>query len=96
MAKIRSTKSETRNKSEIPNPLIIKTACPTDNPLGRRAVAATAKKIGGQMPTLRFYRVLDFDFRSFDIVSYLDIRISDLTPYKQLASSQHSGALVAL
>jgi hypothetical protein len=68
-----------------------KTACPTDKPLGRRAVATTAKKIGGQMPTLRFYRVLDFDFRSFDIVSYLDtclttvkIRISDLTQYKQM------------
>jgi len=47
MEKIRSTKSEARNKSET---------CLT-----------TAKKIGGQMPTLRFYHVLDFDFRSFDI-----------------------------
>ena len=69
----------------------------------KTAVAATAKKIGGQMPTLRFYRVLYFDFRSFDIVSYFDtclttvkIRISDLTPYKQMAYSQHSRTLVAL
>jgi len=40
--------------------------------------------------------VLDFDFRSFDIVSYFDIRISDLTSYKQIAYSQHSKTLVAL
>jgi len=40
--------------------------------------------------------VLDFDFWSFDIVSYFDIRISDLTPYKQIAYSQHRRTLVAL
>jgi hypothetical protein len=38
----------------------------------------------------------DFDFRSFDIVSYFDIRISDLTSSKQIAYSQHSRTLVAL
>jgi hypothetical protein len=73
MAKIRSTKSETRNKSEIPNP---------NDQNGCRRYCNTG--------------VLDFDFRSFDIVSYFDIRISDLTPYKQMAYSQHSGTLVAL
>jgi len=55
MAKIRSTKSETRNKSEIPNP---------NDQNGCRRYCSTD--------------VLDFDFRSFDIVSYFDIRISNL------------------
>jgi hypothetical protein len=73
MAKIRSTKFETRNKSEIPNP---------NDQNGCRRYCNTG--------------VLDFDFRSFDIVSYLDIRISDLTQYKQTAYSQYSRTLVVL
>jgi hypothetical protein len=80
MAKIRSKKSETRNKSEtclttvkIPNP---------NDQKGCRRYCNTG--------------VLDFDFGSFDIVSYFDIRISDLTLYKQMAYCQHIGMLVAL
>jgi len=73
MAKIRSTKSEIRNKLEIPNP---------NDQNGCRRHCSTG--------------VLDFNFLSFDIVSYFDIRISNLTSYTQMNYNQHSRTLVAL
>jgi len=73
MLKIQSTKSETRNKSEIQNP---------NDQNNCRCYCSTG--------------VLDFDFWSFVFVSDFDIRISDLTPYKQIAYSQYNCTLVTL
>jgi len=72
MLKIRSTKSETRNKLEIQNPN-------DQNGCRRRCTSG----------------VWHFDFWSFEFVSDFDIRISDLTPYKQTGYNQHGNRQVS-
>jgi hypothetical protein len=70
----RNSKPETNQKFQI---RMTKTACPTDKPLGRRAVSTTAKKLVGKCPPCDFivFWILIFGHLILFRISILGFRI---------------------